>query len=73
MLALTHIYPLNEIVHKQEKTIENHEQKICKQFTQINTLERTVTEVQCTLRRGELVVCTNNGTRGHSIARLKLP
>jgi hypothetical protein len=46
MLALTHIYPLNEIVHKQEKTIENHEQKICKQFTQINTLERTVTEVQ---------------------------
>ena len=24
------------------KTIENHEQKICKQFIQINTLERTV-------------------------------
>ena len=27
-----HINPLKEIVHKQEKTIENHEQKICKQF-----------------------------------------
>jgi hypothetical protein len=26
----THINPLKEIVHKQEKTIENHEQKICK-------------------------------------------
>ena len=38
----THINPLKEIVHKQEKTIENHEQKICKQFIQINTLERTV-------------------------------
>ena len=38
----THINPLKEIVHKQEKTIENHEQKICKQFIQINTLERIV-------------------------------
>lgn len=38
----THINPLKEIVHKQEKTIENHEQKICKQFIQINTLERTI-------------------------------
>jgi hypothetical protein len=38
----THINPLKEVVHKQEKTIENHEQKICKQFIQINTLERTV-------------------------------
>jgi hypothetical protein len=38
----THINPLKEIVHKQEKTIENHEQKICEQFIQINTLERTV-------------------------------
>ena len=28
----THINPLKEVVHKQEKTIENHEQKICKQF-----------------------------------------
>ena len=37
-----HINPLKEIVYKQEKTIENHEQKICKQFIQINTLERTV-------------------------------
>jgi len=25
------------------------------------------------LRKGELTVCTNNGTRGQSIARLKLP
>jgi uncharacterized coiled-coil protein SlyX len=38
----THINPLKEVVRKQEKTIENHEQKICKQFIQINTLERTV-------------------------------
>jgi hypothetical protein len=37
----THINPLKEIVHKQEKIIENHEQKMCKQFIQINTLERT--------------------------------
>ena len=33
----------------------------------------SVTEVQCTLQRGELAVCTNNGTRGQSIVRLKLP
>jgi uncharacterized coiled-coil protein SlyX len=32
----------NSTIQKQEKTIENHEQKICKQFIQINTLERTV-------------------------------
>jgi hypothetical protein len=32
-----------------------------------------VTEVQCTLQRGELALCTNNRIRGQSIARLKLP
>jgi hypothetical protein len=30
----THINPLKEIVHKQEKIIEKHEQKMCKQFIQ---------------------------------------
>jgi hypothetical protein len=38
----THINPLKEIAHKQKKIIENHEQKMCKQFIQINTLERTL-------------------------------
>jgi hypothetical protein len=38
----THINPLKEIAHKQKKIIENHEQKMCKQFIQINTLERTI-------------------------------
>ena len=33
----------------------------------------SVTEVHCMLQRGELAVCTINGTRGQSIARLKLP
>ena len=32
-----------------------------------------VTEVQCTLQRGEIALCTNNRIRGQSIARLKLP
>ena len=32
-----------------------------------------VTEVQCTLQRGELALCTNNRIRDQSIARLKLP
>jgi hypothetical protein len=32
-----------------------------------------VTEVQCTLQRGELALCTNNRIRGQSITRLKLP
>ena len=36
-------------------------------------LKVCITEVQCTLQRGELAVCTNNGTRGQSIARIKLP
>jgi hypothetical protein len=36
--------PLKEIVHKQERKVENHEQRICKQFIQINTLERTAKE-----------------------------
>jgi hypothetical protein len=35
-------------------------------------LHVSVTKVQCTLQKEELDVYTNNGTRGQSIARLKL-
>ena len=44
-----------------------------RRFLEIDHSETSVTEVQCTLQRGELAVCTNNGTSGQSIARLKLP
>jgi predicted RNase H-like nuclease (RuvC/YqgF family) len=50
---VTHINPLKEIVHKQENIIENHEQKMCKQFIQINTLERTIKDQSLAINEHE--------------------
>jgi flagellar biosynthesis chaperone FliJ len=49
----THIHPLKKIGHKQEKIIEKHEQKMCKQFIQINTLERTIKDQSLAINEHE--------------------
>jgi hypothetical protein len=46
---------LKEIVHKQERKVENHEQRICKQFIQINTIERTAKEQSLAIDEHDVV------------------